>query len=243
MAALATILPSSAQADKGGNGGGWGGGNGGGKGHCFLRGTHILTPQGEVRIEDLRIGDLVEVVRGEAMPIKWIGRNTFKKSGSSWPESIVPIRVSRNAIEAQTPHTDLYLSPGHALFIDGLLMPVKDLVNETSIATALPPGVEVIEYFHIVLDTHEVVLAEGVPAETLLMTSGKEYETFTNFVEYERLYPNEPGFVMSSFAPRYNGWAHVMALLRLGVSNVVDVRDPFQRAYDRIAARAEALVV
>src|SRR3954463_14161503 len=124
MAALATILPSSGQAANGGNGNhyGWGNGGGGG-GHCFLRGTRILTPQGEVCIEDLRTGDLVETVRGEAMPIKWIGRNTFKKSGSSWPESIVPIRVSRFAIEAQTPHTDLYLSPGHALFIDGLLMP------------------------------------------------------------------------------------------------------------------------
>jgi len=200
-----------------------------------------------VCIEDLRTGDLVETVRGEAMPIKWIGRNTFKKSGSSWPESIVPIRVSRFALDTQAPHTDLYLSPGHALFIDGFLMPVRDLVNGTSIAPALPPGTGVIEYLHIVFDTHEVVVAEGAPAETFLLSGArKEYETFTNFVEYERLYPNEADFAMSPYAPNVGypgGWAHVAALLRRGVSNVVDVRDPLQRAYDRIAARAEKLVV
>ena len=112
---------------------------------CFLRGTRILPPRGEVRIEELAIGDLVETVRGEAMPIKWIGRNSFTSSGSGWPESVMPIRIARFALDEQTPHTDLYLSPWHALFIDGVLMPVKDLVNGTSIAPALPPGREAFE--------------------------------------------------------------------------------------------------
>jgi hypothetical protein len=213
---------------------------------CFLRGTRILTPQGEVRIEELAIGDLVETVRGEAMPIKWIGRNSFTSSGSGWPESVMPIRIARFALDEQTPHTDLYLSPWHALFIDGVLMPVKDLVNGTSIVPALPPGREAIEYFHLVLDTHEVIVAEGAPAETLLLTgAGREYETFTNFADYERLYPGEVGFTMQSYAPKVTyltARAHVAALLRLGVSTLVDVRDPLQRAYDRIAARADAPV-
>jgi len=232
-AALATtVLSSSAQAFR--------------PVTCFLRGTRILTPRGEVRIEELAIGDLVETVRGEAMPIKWIGRNSFTSSGSAWPESVMPIRIARFALDEQTPHTDLYLSPWHALFIDGVLMPVKDLVNGTSIAPALPPGREAIEYFHLVLDTHEVIVAEGAPAETLLLTgAGREYETFTNFADYERLYPGEVEFTMQSYAPKVTyvtARAHVAALLRLGVSTLVDVRDPLQRPYDRIAARADAPV-
>jgi hypothetical protein len=214
-----------------------------GKGsNCFLPGTRILTSQGEVPIEDLQIGDLVVTVRGEAKPIKWIGRQSYRKSGPSWHQSVMPIRIARSAIDEGTPHRDLYVSPAHAFLIDGYLMPAMDLVNGTSIVPALPSEMEVIEYFHIVLDTHEVILAEGAPAETLLITSDREYENFANFAEYERLYGTEAVSAMVPFAPKLgmSGRAHLKALLGIGVSFVVDVRDPIQKAYDRIAARAGA---
>ncbi|WP_046862278.1 Hint domain-containing protein [Microvirga massiliensis] len=220
------------------------GDQGGGRPHCYLRGTAILTPTGEVRIEDLRIGDLVETVRGEAMPIKWIGRHVFRKSGSSWSKSVMPIRVSRHALDARTPQADLYLSPEHALFIDGVLMPVRELVNGISIVPALPEGTEVIEYFQILLDSHEVILAEGAPTETYLLR-GRDYESFTNFIEYERLYGHEPRPALTPFAPlvSYNGGrAHLKALLLLGISPFVQVRDPVGSAYERLATRAEELV-
>src|SRR5262245_24651161 len=96
-----------------------------------------------------------------------------------------------------------------------------------------------IEYFHIEPETHEVILAEGAPVETLLLTEGRE--SFSNFVEYERLYGPDVGPVMVPYAPMLfysGGRKHLKALLRLGVSRLVDVRDPIQVAYDRIAARA-----
>jgi hypothetical protein len=99
---------------------------------------------------------------------------------------------------------------------------------------------EVIEYFHVELETHEVIFAEGAPVETLQLTGGREH--FVNFVEYERLYGSDEQPAMQPFAPlyrHYGGRAELQGLLRLALSPVVDLRDPVQRARVRIAARAE----
>jgi hypothetical protein len=213
-------------------------------GHCMLRGTRILTRRGPERIESLSIGDRVVTTRGEK-PIKWIGRQHFGRGRSArWPDSVHPICVSRSALADNVPHADLYLSPRHALLIDDVLIEVGDLVNATSITRSVPEGMKDIEYFHIELETHEVILAEGTPVETLLLTDGRE--GFSNFVEYERLYGSDVAPAMVPYAPVLGysrAHAHLKALLRLGVSQVVDVRDPIQVAYDRIAARATCLVV
>jgi hypothetical protein len=208
--------------------------------HCILRGTHIQTCSGTERVEKLAIGDRVVTSRGEGKPIKWIGRQRFSLGASSrWPECVHPIRVARSALADNVPHADLYLSPMHAVLINGALIEVKDLVNGTSIAPAVPERTRDIEYFHIELATHEVILAEGAAVETLLVTDGRE--RFSNFVEYERSYGRDAGPPMVEYAPvlRYASvCAHLKGLLRLGISQIVDVRDPIQVAYDRIAARA-----
>ena len=205
--------------------------------HCLLKGTRVLTSRGAERVENLSIGDRVMTLRGE-MPIKWIGRQHFGQGRSArWPGGVHPVRVSRSALARNVPHSDLYLSPMHALLIDDVLIEVKDLVNGNSIARAVPGGMIDIEYFHIELETHEVIFAEGAPVETLLVTHGRE--SFSNFVEYERQYGEDAGPAMVPYAPLLaysSGRAHLKALLRLGVSQVIDVRDPIQVAYDRIAA-------
>jgi hypothetical protein len=210
----------------------------------MLRGTRILTRRGAERIECLSIGDRVVTTRGEK-PIKWIGRQHFGPGRSPrWPDNVHPIRVSRSAIADNVPLADLYLSPMQAVLIDDVLIEVKDLVNGTSITRAVPEGMTDIEYFHIELETHEVILAEGAPVETLLVTHGRE--RFSNFVEYERLYGQDTGSAMVPYAPVLaysSARAHLKALLRLGVSQVIDVRDPIQVAYDRISARAACLAV
>jgi hypothetical protein len=211
--------------------------------HCFLIGTRILTPRGEVAVEELTIGALVETLNGP-LPVKWIGRRRFKKvASSSWHSSVAPIRVARFALHDQYPHRDLYLSPGHSLFVDGVLIPVKHLVNDRSVVRAEMDDREVIECLHIELETHEIIFAEGAPVETLLVTDGRE--GFANFVEYERLYGSEERPAMKPYAPilSYGGRAELKGLLRLALSPIVDVRDPVQRARYRIAARAELLNV
>jgi Hint domain len=207
---------------------------------CFLSGTRVLTPDREVPIEELTPGDLVETLNGP-LPVKWIARRTFKKAVMSfWHPGVAPIRVARCSLDDQYPLRDLYLSPEHSLFIDGFLIPVKYLVNGRSIAPAAMNDSEVLTYFHIELETHEVIFAEGAPVETLQVTTGRE--AFANFIEHERLYGREEQPAMKPFAPvlGYNGGrAELQGLLRLALAPIVDVRDPIQRAYDRIAARAE----
>ena len=76
---------------------------------CYLRGTRIRTPEEERRIEELKIGDPVVTLSGESKPIKWIGRQRFKKSSEHWVKDFEPIRISRFALDERTPHRDLYL--------------------------------------------------------------------------------------------------------------------------------------
>jgi len=206
--------------------------------HCFGRGTLILTARGEVPVEDLAIGELVMTTNG-ALPVRWVGRRTIRRNGSaSWHPSVMPIRVARFAIDDQTPRRDLYLSQGHSLLIDGFLIPVKHLVNERSI-TVDPDAKtsETIEYFSVELETHQVIFAEGTAAETFQYCGGQV--AWDNLGDYQDLY-GRAHKLMPAFAPhcRYGGRAEVGALLRLAASRFVDLRDPIQIAYARIATRA-----
>ena len=149
----------------------------------------------------------------------------------------MPIRVASFAIDDHTPHCDLYLSPGHCIFFNEALIPVMYLVNETSIAQGTPPEMSAIEYYHIELDTHEVIYAEGALVESF---DGSDREIFSNFVQYERLYGGKRQSKMTPFAPilRYGGRRQELkGLVRSLISNVVDVCDPIQIAYDQLAKR------
>jgi hypothetical protein len=207
--------------------------------NCFLRGTRIQTPDGEIAVEDLTIGTLVETLNGP-LPIKWIGRQSFSKDSPSWHWSVAPIRIARFALSDEYPRRDLYVSRNHGLLIDGYLMTAELLVNGKSITLSMD-SCDRIDYFHIELESHEVVFAEGAPAETLLVADDREQ--FENFVEYERLYGADAP-AMKPFAPilKYNGGGgELTRLARLAVSPVTDMRDPVQKARARIKARAEAL--
>jgi hypothetical protein len=205
---------------------------------CFLHGTRIRTPKGETGVEHLRIGDLVETVGGHSLPIKWVGRQVFKRASERWHESVLPVRISRCALDDGIPHTDLYVSPGHRLYLDSVLIAASLLVNGGSIVRAMPDGRDQIEYFHIELEQHEVIFAEGAAAETFQVVNGREH--FDNFIEYERLYGVDNYAPMPPYAPvvGYNGRrSELKGMLRRAVSTIVDIRDPVQLAYDRIEAR------
>jgi hypothetical protein len=127
---------------------------------CFLPGTGIATPSGETAIQDLRAGDEVLTQTGSAR-IVWIGRRTVAAAGAAQH----PVRLRAHALGAGVPARDLFVSPDHALFLDGVLVPAQHLVNGASIARE--PLAE-ITYLHLLLDRHDIILAEGAPAESLL---------------------------------------------------------------------------
>ena len=207
---------------------------------CFLKGTAILTCSGERPVEELKIGDQIQTLTG-MKPIKWIGRRKFAKEESrAWQREVMPVRIARSALADNVPSRDLYLSHKHCIFYDGALIPVGYLVNDTSIIQDIPADVDVIEYYHIEFETHEVLYAEGAAVESFL-DDGSGRETYANFAEYERLY-GESQSKMTPFAPilaYYGGRDEVKGLVRAAVSKVVDIRDPIQRAYDRLAERAQ----
>ncbi len=192
---------------------------------CFCRGTRIQTPEGEVRVEDLREGDLVLTHSGAAQPIKWIGYRRIVLSGDRDRDRARPIRVRRGAFAKGAPRRDLYLSPDHAVFIDGVLVPVKLLANG---ATILPDeNAHAAEYFHIELDRHDVLLAEGLTVESYLDTGNRAM--FANAGTALILHPE---FAVHA---GLRSWAeHACAALTVAPASV----EPF---WQRLADRARAL--
>jgi hypothetical protein len=213
--------------------------------HCLLKGTRISTPSGYRPVQDLQLGDEVHTLAG-FKAIKWIGYNKFtKEEDKTWLDSVMPIRVTRFAIDDHSPNSDLYLSPLHCVFFNEALIPIKYLINGTSVAQGAPSDISAIEYYHIEFDRHEVLYAEGAMVESFF-DGYSEREHFSNFIEYERLYGAECQPKMMPFAPILgyrNRRAKMEGVARSLISNIVDVRDPIQIARDQIARRAEAMQV
>jgi hypothetical protein len=234
-------FPGSASAQ----GLGWGVGGTppghGGAPKCFLKGTRIATERGDVPIEHLQIGDLVYTARGASVPVRWIGRQTFRRSAPTWHGSVAPVLIRRSALDNQRPSRDLLVSPTHRLLIDGFFIAGEDLVNGTSIVKTSPSSKK-LEYFHVLLNTHEAVFAEGVAAASLQLATG-DHECFDNFAELHHLYGPGAATKMRPYAPTLGsgGREHLKALLRLGVSPLVSIPDPLSETYDRVARRGEAL--
>lgn len=137
---------------------------------CFLAGTMIATDAGEVPVEALEPGMRLRTASGALRPVAWVGHRRIDCRRHPNPHQVWPVRILRGAFAEGVPARDLYLSPDHAVAIDGVLIPIRHLVNGRTILREMR---EAVHYFHVELDAHDVILAEGLPCETYLDTGNR----------------------------------------------------------------------
>ncbi len=153
---------------------------------CFAAGTRIGTDCGDVPVEALRDGDRMPVLFGNsAAPISWIGHRRIDCTSHPTPRRVWPVRIRAGAFGEHTPTRDLFLSADHAVFVSGVLIPIKHLINGTTIAQV---PVDEVTYYHVELPRHDVLLAEGLPVESFL--PGADSSDFANAGGAMRLHPD-----------------------------------------------------
>ena len=130
---------------------------------CFLRGSFIATPDGETPVERLSVGDRVLTASGHARPIAWIGKGRVLATRGR-RSAATPVIIRKSAFADNVPNRDLHVTKGHAFYFNGALIPVEFLVNHRSILW--DDQAQEVELYHIELDSHDVLLANGAAAES-----------------------------------------------------------------------------
>jgi len=138
---------------------------------CFVAGTMIACPDGERAVETLVAGDLVLTANGEAKPVRFLGVRCVDLVAS--PENS-PVRIPAGALADGVPSRDLRVSPEHAIMAQGVLVPAGSLIGGAIDQETMTE----VNYYHIQLDDHDVVIANGAPCETLLETD--DHSSFDN---------------------------------------------------------------
>jgi hypothetical protein len=136
----------------------------------FTRGTHITMATGaQCRIEDLRVGDRVLTRDDGAQVIRWIGTSTIRAQGD-----MAPVLIEAGALNNAN---DLLVSPDHRLFVyqrqdrigagqSELMVKARHLVNGDTVRVVEGGFVD---YFQILFDRHNIIYAEGIAAESMLV--------------------------------------------------------------------------
>jgi hypothetical protein len=137
---------------------------------CFATGTMIATDSGAQAVETLAVGQVLRLATGETAAVRWLGHRDVDCARHPCPQEVWPVCISADAIAPGLPARDLWLSPDHAIALDGALVPVRYLVNGATIRQV--PRARV-GYWHVELDAHALLLAEGLAAESYLDTGNR----------------------------------------------------------------------
>ncbi len=185
---------------------------------CYLKGTRILTPTGELPIERLSIGDRVVTRFGGVQTLRWIGRQSYEHGMLRERPSLTPVRITAGALGDGLPARDLYVTPGHSILLGGTLVLAKSLINGITITQTWAP--RRIHYFQLVFDRHDCVRAEGAWSESFADIAGMRKQ-FHNIAQFDALYPDWPSPAeLSLCAPRPLSGPGLDAALRPMVARV-----------------------
>lgn len=143
---------------------------------CFCQDTLICTENGDVAVQDLSVGDMIMTDEGEARPLRWIGRRRLNLRELQANDKLYPVRITAGSLGNGLPEKDLLVSRQHRMLVrSGIvqrMFGLEEVLIPAIKLTALPgifidASVETVTYFHLLLDEHSVILAEGTPAESL----------------------------------------------------------------------------
>ncbi|KAA8384422.1 Hint domain-containing protein [Acetobacter sp. DmW_136] len=191
---------------------------------CYLAGSMIRTPNGDVAVEDLRVGDAVLAYgRGEAEPrqIVWAGHAQATVNPTlADDEAGYPVRIVQDAIADGVPYKDMLVTPEHCLYFDGRFVPVRMLVNGSSIF--YDRTFTSYTYYHIETPEHAVIMADGVLSESYLDTGNR-----TSF--------RSSGIVLASIGSKPRNWSVNAA------APLCTQKEFVQPLFEKIANRDNAL--
>ena len=156
-----------------------------------------------------------------------------------WVKDALPVRIARSALAQDVPCADLFVTQAHALFFDGVLVTAGSLINGTTISLYDVRDRDELVYYHIKLETHDVIYAEGAPCETLLEVD----ENASNFAEYFRTYGVPPiKAILCVPLLSYNGGgSEIKSRLRSALSPLIDRREKIDVIRDHLEERAVSL--
>lgn len=136
---------------------------------CFAQGTRIQTNQGYRRVENLRPGDMIQTMDNGPQPLRWVGQKSVSTFGPLAPVTFAARALGNDRI--------LRVSPQHRMLIRGwktemlfgeteVLVAAKHLIGGLGITQDKRPGK--VAYYHLCLDQHQIIFAEGAPTESFL---------------------------------------------------------------------------
>jgi hypothetical protein len=180
---------------------------------CFMAGTMVRTPGGEVAVEELERGDIVLTADGRSVPVTWLGVQTVSRLFAD-PNRVWPIRIKAHALADNVPSRDLLISPDHAILVDGVLVQAGALVNGTTVVREgnVP---STFTYYHVETEDHSLILAQDVPAETFI--DNVDRMRFDNWNEHQALYPQGKAIAEMAY-PRAQSARQVPRAIRLRLS-------------------------
>ena len=143
---------------------------------CYMSGTRLQTQNGWALVQDLQVGDLLKTVSGDVQPVVWLGESTIDCRRQQDKKNAYPVRIAQHAFGLNLPERDLYVSPLHSLYVQGVMIPAIHLVNGLTVTQEQQETF--VTYYHVELPQHNAVFAEGLPAETYLDTTPENRHFF-----------------------------------------------------------------